>query len=251
MLKRIILSIVCSIIVTSNLYALNFVKPPSGDNFVIDKAKLLDLRAVKQLNKMAQNLFKEKKIPLYIVTINSISQYGAGDMSPDDYAMQLFNKWQIGHKKYNYGMLLFLSVEDRRVRIQLGASWEPKYNMVVGEIIHKIIIPNFRNGDFIEGVIDGATSLDAMARGEPLPAPPVGTSSNAGPTLTMKLIALAAFGLFAFMVYNLFKSGRKGWAWALIIAFGILLIFLLKTGASRGGGLGGGFSGGGGAGGSW
>jgi uncharacterized protein len=56
------------------------------------------------------------------------------------------------------------------------------------------------------------------------------------------------------LIYNLFKSGRTGWAWALIIFLGVALFFILRAAAQNsgsGGGFGGGFSGGGGATGSW
>ena len=56
------------------------------------------------------------------------------------------------------------------------------------------------------------------------------------------------------LIINLFKTGRSGWAWALIVAIGLILLFILKnsaTSSGSGGGFGGGFSGGGGATGSW
>ena len=61
--------------------------------------------------------------------------------------------------------------------------------------------------------------------------------------------------LLVMLIINLFKTGRSGWAWALIAALGALLIFVLYSAASSSGGSGGGFgggsSGGGGASGSW
>jgi len=56
------------------------------------------------------------------------------------------------------------------------------------------------------------------------------------------------------LIINLFKSGKSGWAWALIAFLGVAIFFLLRSAASSGGsggGFGGGFSGGGGATGSW
>jgi len=55
------------------------------------------------------------------------------------------------------------------------------------------------------------------------------------------------------LIYNLFKNGKSGWAWALIAALAVLIFFLLRTAAAggSGGGFGGGSSGGGGATGSW
>jgi uncharacterized protein len=65
------------------------------------------------------------------------------------------------------------------------------------------------------------------------------------------LIAAAIF--LGVLIYNLFKKGKSGWAWALIAALAVLIFFLLRTAAAggSGGGFGGGSSGGGGATGSW
>jgi uncharacterized protein len=57
------------------------------------------------------------------------------------------------------------------------------------------------------------------------------------------------------LIYNLFRTGRSGWAWALIVFAAMVLFTILRAvGRSRGGssgGFGGGYSGGGGASGSW
>lgn len=60
--------------------------------------------------------------------------------------------------------------------------------------------------------------------------------------------------LFVALIINLFKTGRSGWAWALIAFLGLLIFAILRSSANSGGssgGFGGGFSGGGGASGSW
>lgn len=85
-----------------------------------------------------------------------------------------------------------------------------------------------------------------MARGLGLPKP----------TQPWWILPLFFIGLVLVIgvIVSLFKSGRKGWGWALIAALGILIIILLKIAAASGGsggGFGGGSSGGGGATGSW
>lgn len=44
--------------------------------------------------------------------------------SIEDYAMNLFNKQQIGDKKHNKGILLVVAVNDHKYRVQLGDGWE-------------------------------------------------------------------------------------------------------------------------------
>lgn len=46
-----------------------------------------------------------------------------GHLSVEQYARQLFDHWGPGFKDRNYGILLLVSVGDRKARIELGAGW--------------------------------------------------------------------------------------------------------------------------------
>ena len=65
---------------------------------------------------------------------------------------------------------------------------------------------------------------------------------------------LAVSLIVVMVIVSLFKSGRSGWGWVLIVGIGIAIFFILRAAASSGGSggsFGGGSSGGGGASGSW
>ncbi|MCH7572304.1 MAG: TPM domain-containing protein [Planctomycetes bacterium] len=76
-----------------------------------------------------------------------------------------------------------------------------------------LIIPNFRRGDFSTGILDGVRGLEAMARGLELPKP-------TQPWWILPLFILGIIGI-GILIYNLFKTGKSGWAWALIAFLGI------------------------------
>lgn len=111
--------------------------------------------------------------------------------------------------------------------------------------MQSLIVPAFKRGDYPTGIRDGVRGLDAMARGLGLPAPT--RPAWFWPAL------IAAGILIALMLFSLFKSGRSGWAWALIAALAALLFFFVRSANKQGsgGGFGGGRSGGGGSTGSW
>ena len=109
-----------------------------------------------------------------------------------------------------------------------------------------LIIPEFKRGSYSPGILAGVRGLDSMARGLALPKEKVPW-----------WIPVAFFGgivLVVAVIISLFKSGRKGWGWALLAVLGVVLFFVLRAAASSrgsGGAFGGGSSGGGGATGSW
>lgn len=230
----------------SNSFAVNFPdKPPETDYFV-DNGNLIQEQDRAEINTIASNLLSEENIPVFVVTIPSLSSYEASSHTIESYATALFNEWGIGSPERNYGILLLVSKGDRRARIELGADWGHKHDRASKDIMDNLIIKQFKSGNFSLGILDGVRGLDAMARGLGLPKP-------TAPWWFLPALILGAIGL-VMLIINLFKTGRSGWAWALIVAIGILLFFILRVAASSGGsggGFGGGSSGGGGASGSW
>jgi uncharacterized protein len=218
-------------------------KPPSTDYFV-DKAFLLKPETEKIINETAGALLSQESIPLFVVTIKSLSAQEASGQGIEGYAQKLFDHWGIGYEKRNYGMLLLVSVGDRKARIELGKDWAHDYDSQANDVMQSLIVPAFKRGDYSTGISDGVRGMDAMARGLQLPKP-------TAPWWFWPAVIIGGIGL-VMLIINLFRTGRSGWAWALIIGIGMLLFFILRNMPSgSSGGFGGGSSGGGGATGSW
>lgn len=219
-------------------------KPPASDYYV-DSARLLDESARTETNRIAGALLADEKIPLFVVTISSLSAYGASALDIESYARQLFDHWGIGSQDRNYGMLLLVSRGDRKARIELGAGFGRSYDGQSADIMQSLIIPAFKRDDYATGITDGVRGLDAMARGLALPRP-------SAPWWFLPLM-IGAGVMLVLAIYSLFKSGRSGWAWALIAAVAAMLFFFMRSAnkGGSGGGFRGGSSGGGGSTGSW
>ena len=71
----------------------------------------------------------------------------------EDYGLMLANKWGVGQKEKNNGIVIAISLELRGVRIYNGVGIE---NIITDsetkEIIDEIFIPHFRNGDYFKGI---------------------------------------------------------------------------------------------------
>lgn len=235
-----------SIFWSINAAAVNFPEKPPNSSFYVDKAGLIRPDDGKEINRISSALLKQEKIPLFVVTIPSLSAYEAAGQSIEQYTRALFDNWGIGFQDRNYGMLLLVSEGDRKARIEFGKGWDHRHDYDANQIMQNLIIPQFKKGQFSNGILQGVRGLDAAARGLALPKPkqPIWVI----PALIIGIIAIVA------IAYSLFKSGRTGWGWAFLAGVGILLFFILRAAASSsgsGGGFGGGSGGGGGATGSW
>lgn len=226
--------------------AVSFPDKPPQQHFYVDEAALIGEAEGAEIDRIARELLEQEQVPIIVVTIQSLAAHDAASYTVERYAYELFNEWGIGFERRNYGMLLLVSSGDRRARIELGGGWGHSHNWQAQEVMNTLVVPEFRAGNFAGGILAGVRGMDAMARGLQLP-------KRKQPWWVMPLF----FGLILLAVgtvISLFKSGRKGWGWALLIALGAMLFFMLRAAASgggSGGAFGGGSSGGGGASGSW
>jgi|GEM_PF-340073 len=238
-------------------------EPPGEGEFVLDKARIIDEATKKQINEICATLLKEKATPIIVVTIESMATYGSPGLRIEMFAMLLFNQWGIGfpevnRQAWNTGILLLVSVGDRKARIELGAGWKRDHDQTAQKIMDDLIVPRFREGNYSAGILAGVQGLNNMARGMAIPVAPRPWWHYA---LVVGFVALAIF-----TVVSLIRKGASGWAWlfwgAVFSILGYLLYQFLTSRSRRsrggsyrggfgGGSFGGGFSGGGGATGSW
>lgn len=235
-------------------------EPPGPREFVRDQAHLLVPADEQKIRQLADKLLTDKATPIIVVTIDAMAKHGGDGMRIETFATLLFDQWQIGQAKlngqdWNTGILLLVSKDDRKARIELGKGWKREQDAQCLKIMDELIIPRFKQGEFSAGIVAGVEALDKVARGLTIPkapTPPI-------PWWHYALI-LGGVGLLIFTVISLIRCGAGGWAWlfwgALFAGLGYLIYTMLQNSSSSGGGFsggsfGGGSSGGGGASGSW
>jgi len=225
-----------------------FPERPTERGFITDSAYLLSDSDADAIREIADRLLTEKAVPIIVVTIPSLASYKAyGGI--ESFSRDLFDHWGVGLEDWNYGILFVVAVEDRKARIELGADWGRRKDGDADLIMNTLIVPEFKSGNYSEGIVAGVRGLDAMARELAIPSPP--KPSWYYPAM----IALVLLAAFTFI--SLYRRGSSGWAWVFWAGVFTLLFLLLRAAASTnssgysGGSFGGGSSGGGGSTGSW
>ena len=232
--------------------------PPGQREFILDKAGIIQEDDAIVIRKLADTLLTDKAAPIVVATINSMSEHNGQGLRIETFATLLFNQWEIGpaelgRDRWNKGILLLVSKNDRKARIELGAGWGNEKDILCRQIMDQQIIPRFKRGDFSGGILAGAESLEKMARGLELPSAPI-------PAWFYPVVAITV-GLGIFTVVSLIRRRSSGWAWlfwGVVFAVVAAVLFHMVTSGGRSGGGssggsfgGGGSSGGGGASGSW
>lgn len=222
--------------------AKGFAYPMHKDIYVNDFAKVIDRGDEENLRRTLGELQKKTGIQIVVVTVKSIKSYKTGDSSIESFATGLFNKWGIGSKRRNNGILILVAVKDRKMRIELGKGWPGRYDAVMKGIIDNTMAPYFKDGKYSRGIFEGTRAvIEAVTQ-----------KGSWFSYYKWHIVIGILIVVCVFAGISCWRSGKKGWGFAFFAAAGILLFALLKLGGRGGGtGFGGGMSSGGGATGSW
>ncbi|MDA8123758.1 MAG: TPM domain-containing protein [Deltaproteobacteria bacterium] len=207
---------------------------PAPRGAVNDFAGVISAPEAARMEALAGEVLEKTGTALVAVTVETI-----GDNDPNDYANRLYKAWGIGKKGEDKGVLLFLALKERRVRIETGYGVEGILpDGLTGEILDRYALPWFKKGDYGRGFLettaalasvvakDAGVTLTGVPRQEPRP---VRTEKVPG-IFQLLLLAAAVFFLLGT------RQGRAMLPW---------LLLLLMSGDRRGGGGFGGFGGGG------
>jgi uncharacterized protein len=220
-----------------------FPKPVGAVN---DFANLIPPPYRQEMTALAQEVLEKTGASVVVVTLPTV-----GDDDPTDYANRLYRAWGIGKKGEDKGVLIFLTLKERRIRIETGYGVEGILpDGLVGEILDRDVTPYLRKGDYGRGLLNAMVSVsgviakDAKASLNERPQTsgerrPAASKKNRGTPWTSNATSLLVFILIAVLLLGT-KRGRD------ILP---LILFLLLSGSGRGGGgSGGGFGGFGGGG---
>ena len=111
--------------------------------YVNDFAGIIDSSAQSQFDVICKDLDRKKQTQMALVTIVSL------DGAPiKDFAAQLANRWGVGYKDTNRGVLILLSQKDRQYRIAVSHGLESVLTDDVTDHLGRQMIPMLRNGNY-------------------------------------------------------------------------------------------------------
>jgi len=219
---------------------------PTG--FVNDYAGVLSSGARMQVEGLLRQIEDKTTAEVTVVTVKT-----TGPLTIEQYAVKLFEKWAIGKKEKDNGVLILLAAGDRKVRIEVGYGLEGAITDLQSKmIIEELMVPAFKKSDYDLGVSAASVMIAKLISAEygvqiDLDAKMADMDAGAHTKKSSPLGSLITL-LFFILIFGVrfgplfFIMGGSGNYWS------------SGSGGSFGGGFGGfggGSSGGGGASGSW
>ncbi|HEV8658900.1 MAG TPA: TPM domain-containing protein [Thermoanaerobaculia bacterium] len=221
--------------------------PPPPTQWFTDKAGLLNASQAEALNRKLADFEQQSGAQFIIYVFPSIE----GE-SIEDFTIRCVQHWKVGQKKYDNGLVLFVFVNERKVRIEVGYGLEGTItDAFSSRVIRESIAPHFRQGDWAGGLNAAADAIIAKIRGGEAPVPPYqprGSTSGGG--VAGSIIPIIIVLVFIFFILPLLtrRGGCGGCFWPMFFMGGGGRGMTFGGGGGGGwGGGGGGFSGGGGS----
>lgn len=223
---------------------------------IVDSANLISSDVEVQLGKLLADHESGSSNQLVVVTLPSLQGYPI-----EDFGYQLGRHWGIGQKEKNNGALLIVAPVERAVRIEVGYGLEGVLTDALShDIVQNRILPQFKQGNFEQGILDGISSIIRVSKNEYTPESVAQHSESGGDFLSFHSVFQAAFfGIFLSQFIGVFIRRRPlvavltgGITFVVAIVLGVSFVFsvlaagivmLLQLLFTSGGGGGGGYGG--------
>jgi len=228
------LALVLALLVLAFVPAMAAPGVPRLSGRVTDEAHILSRDARDRISNLLTYHEGRTTNQVAVLTVPSLE---GGDI--ESFAVRVFEKWKLGRKGKDNGVLVLIASQDRRMRIEVGYGLEGELtDLECGRIIRNIMTPRFKAGDFDVGVTKGVQAIIAKLEGRdaaiPADAPASQNSFFKGPDLSFVeriLFGSFIYGLLGlFTVIGVFTPGIGWFLYLFLIPFWAMFPFIVVGG---------------------
>ena len=240
---------------------------PAPTGYVNDFADVLQAGTKQRLEALCTQVDQKAKAQIAVVTVNSIEANDGGATSIEEFAVALEEKWKVGAKGTDRGVLMLFVMNPRGGRIEVGYGLEGILNDAKVGDIGRTMSPAARANDYDTAIPFGVSQVaQVIATDAGVALTPIQTihhyhEQQVGTPIHLSFWQVVIGGIVVLLILIfLISTGNAGWIF-------FILMNMMGGGGGGGwgggrdrddrgggggfGGFGGGSSGGGGASGDW
>lgn len=179
------------------------------NNLVSNPDGILSPEAVGRINSTLNSLRNSTSVEVAVVAISSI-----GDDTPENFAVKLFEKWGIGQKGEDNGLLILLISGDRYITFEVGYGLEGVLtDAITRRIRDNVMVPYFANNNWSDGMVAGveATNEYLLSQLDPnsAPAQEMQEMQRRGDRNFLIMMGLMVVAVFGIAIYSMVASRRE------------------------------------------
>jgi uncharacterized protein len=134
---------------------------PEPKGYVNDFAGVIPIEYENKMTAIAEEVEQKTGVEIAVVTVRNM-----GGLTETEYTTRLFKSWGIGSKENDEGVLIFMSLDESRLRIETGYGIESVItDGTAGQILDESVIPLLQRGEYGPGFYQGVLAVaDLIAK---------------------------------------------------------------------------------------
>jgi len=154
--KWLVFIFACLILSGTPSFAVQPPLPQQPLNHVVDLAGIIDDRVEAQLDGYLLELEQKTTAQFIVLTVTSLE----GESLEAFSLATAHDKWKLGQKGKDNGVLLVVALDDKKYRFEVGYGLEGILpDSLTGSIGREYLVPNFRRGDYSTGITAAALAV--------------------------------------------------------------------------------------------
>jgi uncharacterized protein len=156
MFNKLVVSVSILITIAASAAIASTPEPPAMPrDYVVDLAGVMRSDLRNELNTYLQTLEQKTTAQVLVLTVQSLD-----GQSIEEFAFNTKEKWKLGQKGKDNGVLVVVALKDRKYRLEVGYGLESVLpDSLVGSIGREYFVPYFRQGDYSTGIYAGTVAV--------------------------------------------------------------------------------------------
>ena len=181
---------------------------PNGP--VYDGANVISPGEEQLLNQRLSDYNRTTGRAVIVATVSSLD-----GLEIEQYAQGLAEKWDIGGKETENGLLFLVAPNERMMRIATARGLQERMTDIMsGRIIRDVVTPKFKQGDLSGGIVAGTDAIIAQLDMDPADAKAIEEAERArmanGAAEAAPAIAGVAFWIVMIVFFAMVFGRRRG-----------------------------------------
>jgi uncharacterized protein len=178
-------------------FAAELPQPPA--RWVDDRAGVLSPGAAAAVDQKLERFEREQGSQVLVAILPRLPE----DEALEDWTQRVAESWRVGRARQDDGVVLFVFVEDRQLRLEVGYGLEGTLTDLESKrILDGVLVPRLRQGDWDGGIAAATDAILEAIRGEFEPEPPARSPLGEGD-------ASFLFWVVLFVVILVLVSSRR------------------------------------------
>jgi len=218
MQKRIVLLALLVCLVSGQIWAK--VSMPVPRHYVEDQANVINGSTERSLNGLLQELEQKTGAQYIVLTVETMQ-----GLPIEQFSIELAEKWRLGQKGKDNGMLFVLAVKERMYRFEVGYGLEGFItDQDCGRIGRNVLVPFLKQNDYSNGILQATLEVAKRIASEygvqlsGIPNIPTTQPRNRGRRRGLPFCGGLPFILLMLLLFGGGRGGRGG-GWLFFLPF--------------------------------